>query len=370
MTDKELFRVNNFDLIRLLAALEVAIHHALHHFELHDHWLFHSTSWLPGVPIFFFVSGFLISKSYENNSRLSEYARNRALRIYPALIVCTLLSLVSVFATGYFASHAWSLPLMAAWILGQITIVQFYSPEFIRGFGSGALNGSLWTVTVELQFYVLIPIIYWALARTTKGRAGRNRATALLILLLVVPNVVFQQLALDEHRAETMIMRLAHVSFLPWLYMFMLGILAQQNFTWIHSMVRGRALPIVCVYGVIAFVTVHYFGWPTGNEIHPALFPLLAVTVLSLAYTAPTLCDKLLHKNDISYGVYIYHMPIINVMLYYGLVSKFGYAAMAVALTAAIAACSWFIVERPAIRRKKRPLIDLAKAGSAQEART
>jgi len=31
-----------------------------------------------------------------------EYARNRALRIYPALIVCTLLSLLAVFLTGYF----------------------------------------------------------------------------------------------------------------------------------------------------------------------------------------------------------------------------------------------------------------------------
>ena len=37
MTEKELFRVNNFDLIRLLAALEVAIHHTLKHFDLTDH---------------------------------------------------------------------------------------------------------------------------------------------------------------------------------------------------------------------------------------------------------------------------------------------------------------------------------------------
>ena len=100
MTEKELFRFNNFDLIRLLAALEVAIHHTLKHFDLTDHWLFHSTSWLPGVPIFFFVSGFLISRSYENNSRIAEYSRNRALRIYPALVLCTILAVISAFATG------------------------------------------------------------------------------------------------------------------------------------------------------------------------------------------------------------------------------------------------------------------------------
>ena len=362
MNEKELFRTNNFDLIRMPVLEDL-------HFELSDHWLFHSTSWLPGVPIFFFVSGFLISKSYESNSRISEYARNRALRIFPALILCTTLSLISVFATGYFESQSWSLLHMIAWILGQVTIFQFYSPDFIRGFGSGALNGSLWTVTVELQFYLLIPLIYWMLARTS-SRRQRTVMLAVLILAFIVPNEVFQQLLLDEHNSQKLAIKFARISFLPWFYMFLLGILAQQNFTWIHRLVRGRGLQIVCAYAAITYVTVHFFDWSKGNEIHPALFPLLAVTVLSVAYTAPTLCDRLLHKNDISYGVYIYHMPIINIMLYYGLLSKYSYVAMALALTIAIATCSWFIIERPAIRRKKRPLVDLARANSAQEART
>ena len=162
MIGKDSFRTNNFDLIRLFAALEVAVHHTLHHFKLTDHWLYHSTSWLPGVPIFFFVSGFLISKSYENNSRIVEYGRNRALRIYPALVLCTILAVASAFMTGYLATQSWGIPEFLAWIASQVTIVQFFSPEFMRGFGSGVLNGSLWTVTVELQFYVLIPCIYWA----------------------------------------------------------------------------------------------------------------------------------------------------------------------------------------------------------------
>lgn len=369
MTDKELFRVNNFDLIRLLAALEVAIHHTLHYFELEDHWLYHRTSWLPGVPIFFFVSGFLISKSYESNSRIAEYARNRALRIYPALVVCTLLSLASVFATGYLASQAWSLPHLTAWILGQITVFQFYPPNFMRGFGSGTLNGSLWTVTVELQFYVLIPIIYGILACFAKTLRNCNAVLVAMILLLVIPNVVFHKMMLDEQFSNSLVSKLVHASFLPWFYMFLLGVLAQKNFMKIHGFVRGRAVPIICVYGAIAFVTVHYCGWPTGNEIHPALFPLLAVTVLSLAYTWPTLCDRILHKNDISYGVYIYHMPVINIMMFYGLISNLGYAALSLALTFAVAACSWFIVERPAIRRKKRPLISLAAADEVPQAR-
>ena len=222
MTEKELFRVNNFGLIRLLAALEVAIHHTLKHFDLTDHWLFHSTSWLPGVPIFFFVSGFLISRSYENNSRIAEYSRNRALRIYPALVLCTILAVISAFATGYLSTQSFSPSHFAAWILGQVTVFQFYGPDFMRGFGSGALNGSLWTVTVELQFYVLIPMIYWMLTRASKSRGQRMAMLSVLILLFIVPNVIFQQLKLNDQFSDHLLMKLAHVSFLPWVYMFML----------------------------------------------------------------------------------------------------------------------------------------------------
>ena len=66
---KDIFKVNNFDLIRLIAALQVVFDHCLDHLKIDQKWFFLSeiSRLFPGVPIFFFVSGFLISKSYENN---------------------------------------------------------------------------------------------------------------------------------------------------------------------------------------------------------------------------------------------------------------------------------------------------------------
>ena len=218
---------------------------------------------------------------------------------------------------------------------------------------------------MELQFYVLIPFLYWILTRASKSRGQRMAMLSVLILLFIVPNVIFQQLKLNDQFSDHLLMKLAHVSFLPWVYMFMLGIFAQQNFLKIHQFVRGRAVPIACAYALISYLTIHYFGWTTGNEIHPALFPLLAVTVLSLAYTVPTLSDRILHKNDISYGVYIYHMPIVNIMMYYGLISQFGYAALALIFTVVASICSWFFLEKIAIRRKKRPLVTLDNAAQS-----
>src|ERR1700704_498511 len=97
-------KANNFDLVRLMAAAQVAISHSASQLKIeHADWpLFGLISLFPGVPVFFFISGFLISKSFENNSVLKEFWLNRALRIYPGLVCCFLVSLAMVWMTGYF----------------------------------------------------------------------------------------------------------------------------------------------------------------------------------------------------------------------------------------------------------------------------
>ena len=156
---------------------------------------------MPGVPIFFFVSGFLISKSYESNSRITEYARNRALRIFPALIAVTILSVLSVFVTGYLSSQSWTISGLVLWVMGQMTVFQFYGPDFMRSFGSGVLNGSLWTVTVELQFYILVPVIYWILSKAVKNKFSHQLVLIRMILFFSLTNVVNYQL--HEHHPVT-----------------------------------------------------------------------------------------------------------------------------------------------------------------------
>jgi len=66
---QESFSTNNFDLLRLYAASQVALHHALRHLQVeHADWLIIKiTRLFPGVPIFFFISGLLISRSFENS---------------------------------------------------------------------------------------------------------------------------------------------------------------------------------------------------------------------------------------------------------------------------------------------------------------
>lgn len=277
--------------------------------------------------------------------------------IYPALIVCVLLSVASVWATGYFATQQFSMAHFVAWILGQVTIFQFYPPAFMRDFGSGVLNGGLWTITVELQFYLLVPMVYACLKR-----CRRLRQQNVLLLGLTLAFLAFSLWfhALDAARGDHVAVKLVRASFAPWFWMFLVGVLVQRNFDAVYRLLAGRAWLLVPLYLVASYVGVNVLGLGSGNRLDPVLYVLLSAAVFASAYSVPHLANTLLHRNDVSYGLYIYHIPVINLMMWYGWTGTWGYAMLATALATVLAILSWVIVERPAMRLKKHPLLAVA----------
>ena len=98
------FYANAFDLIRLLAALQVLFGHIYIHYELKNvsdvfYPLLTISQYFPGrgVIVFFAVSGFLAMGSIEKARGLKEYAKKKFLRIYPELIVCFILNSIYYF---------------------------------------------------------------------------------------------------------------------------------------------------------------------------------------------------------------------------------------------------------------------------------
>lgn len=335
---------NNFNLIRLLAAMQVMIVHALNHFGISGYAV-EVLKIFPGVPTFFFLSGYLICSSYQRTTGkgLLAFFKNRVLRIYPALWVCILLSTATVFILGYLPTPGLNLSSFFMWLVGQMTILQFYNPEFMRGFGVGVLNGALWTVSIELQFYLLMPVIYYL--------AQRAKAFLILVFLLSLAlNVYFRQ-HLDWN---VMYMKLLYVSFAPWLYIFLLGCFIALNEEWIARIKRLEYKYLLPAY-LLAMNFIGTYERNAENSINPVAVLLLIALLLKFGtaqLALPAKITAVIRNTDFSYGLYLYHMPIINVLLFTGAFSA-GVNVFATVVFSIVAAMfSWYVVERPALKHK------------------
>ena len=354
------FLKNNFDLIRLFAAFQVALVHVFHIMEIETAWvgsvILHLFHLFPGVPIFFFISGFLISRSYENNSCLKEFFINRVLRLYPGLIACVAFSIALVMVSGYLQGKGVQWFELVLLFLAKTTVFQFYNPEFMRAYGDGVLNGSLWTITVEIQFYLLIPGVFFLLSRKPP-QCTANCALVVLTVLFFILNRLYA--VLPDMADKSLLTKLIGVSFVPWFYIFLLGVLVQKNFELFHTYVAGKFHLVFPVYLFSAYM-LSGIGSAFGNNSNPVVAVLLVLTVFSFAYSTPTLSTKVLRGNDMSYGIYIYHMPVVNLLLYSGLYRKTEYGFVALTACILLAAISWLMIEKPALRLKRHPLFTVS----------
>ena len=248
--------INNLDLIRLLAAFQVVFGHSISHLDMNTSIVNFLNSWVgifPGVPIFFVISGFLIVSSYQKSPSYFEYIRNRFLRLYPGLWLCFLITLLIVMVFGFFTAA--NLKQIILWSLCQLSFFQFYNPEFLRGFGVGVINGSLWTITVELQFYLIAPVLAYLLKK-------RIHFFIFLFLLMLIVNIIsgFLPVAdVPDHKYAfvQLIHRLYNVSFVPYLYFFMLGALIKWYWRQLSFLFEGRVA--IWLFGYLAIC--YYFCW-------------------------------------------------------------------------------------------------------------
>lgn len=343
----ENIRVNNFNLLRLLAAFQVLWIHALNHFD-YEGPLVSALKLTPGVPIFFFISGLLISAAYERSRAegLPVFFRNRFLRIFPALWLSILAAVVSVVAVGYFATRVISIPHFLLWLTGQASIFQFYNPPFMRDYGVGVLNGALWTISVELQFYVLVPVLFFLFSKKTWG-------LALLFAASLALNVYFR----FELDWNSMWMKLVSVSFLPWVYMFITGFLAHQYRGQVDRQLDRIPFAVLAVLFVASMLLVGPYVANASNAINPLSFFLLAGLVLKASVSKismPAAVSDFIRRNDISYGIYLYHMPVINLLLYSGWLAGRRSLVATVVVSLCAALFSWYVVEKPALSLKAR----------------
>ena len=339
---------NNFNLIRLFAALQVAITHSAAYLNIDIKYL-KFLDLFPGVPIFFFISGFLIIKSFKkiNNDKLKNFFYNRILRIYPGLYFCFILTFLSILFSKYLNNIDINYYQLFLWLVTQLSFFQFYNPDFFRGYGVGVTNGSLWTISIEIQFYLLIFFIYILL----------NKYKKLLIvvfstfIILNIVNAIFNE-------KITIFQKLFNVSFLPWLYMFLWGCYLESNKKLQKKIISYNIFIIIFILIILNYYSaqLNIFRGKT-NALNPVEFFFLSIIIFKIAYIKIKIPENFLNKNDISYGVYLYHMPIVNFFIYKNLKETYSVLVLCVILTLSFALISWKIIEKPFLSLKKTSLI-------------
>jgi len=144
-----------------------------------------------GADCFFVLSGFLLSGPYLRAALDAQpvpssraFWMRRFLRIYPLYAVCVLLSVLPALS-----HHGVSL----ANILTHLTLTH----GFFVGYADASFNGPLWTMAVDAQFYLLLPIVGLAVIAIcrNRGQAWRRRAVWAAIATAVVISIVERAIA-------------------------------------------------------------------------------------------------------------------------------------------------------------------------------
>jgi peptidoglycan/LPS O-acetylase OafA/YrhL len=331
-------RDNNFQLIRLLSATAVVLFHS---YALTNHWedepLWQRIPELNlgalGVGCFFVISGYLITQSWLARGRILPFVAARVLRIYPALIGAVVLSLI---LAGFSSALDWrsflAHPQTVDFVL-HVTPAWEMRYRLPGAFPTNPMphdvNGSLWTLPIELRLYIAVLIV---------GVAG------LLARRLVWLAALCALLALY----------LWHPEWFPWppydlatrglVLMFALGSLA--------SVWRG-AMPVSLTVAAVALLLVIFN--PAGLARGVLFAPLLAYIVLVVAYHPRLTWPAFNRLGDYSYGVYVYSFPIQQTLIErIPGIEPVPLFALALPLTLVVAVLSWHYIERPALGLKSR----------------
>ncbi len=322
---------NNFNLIRLIAAWLVIYSHAwaITGSVGNDHLARLTVTKSAGafaVDVFFAISGFLVAASFERNG-WRDFLVARALRIFPALVVCIALTVFILGPALTTDAQYWrdATTWRYFWANASLWRAEFWLPGVFDALPRTAVNGSLWTLPIEGRLYLAL-LIAGAFGMLRPWRYAAAWALA------IVGGCAF---ALSRGPLPE------HVSYLIWVTSFFItGTLA-----WV---IRERIRlwwPILAALLIAAALTRGTLAF------HAAYFALVVYATFYLGF-APRLPK--IAKNDLSYGVYLYGWPMQQLALLAGASTLALNIVAASAMTLVCAALSWFAIERPALALKRR----------------
>jgi peptidoglycan/LPS O-acetylase OafA/YrhL len=329
--DTPILHRNNFDLLRLVFAATVALVHAGELSGFAALQLINQTlSSGVAVEAFFVVSGFLIFMSFERSSSLRSYAQKRLRRIYPAYFIVVVLCAFGLLAVstestrGYFSTGWWQ------YLCANLLFLNFLQPTLpgvFEGNPLATINGALWTLKIEVMFYISVPLFVF-LFRKFKPLP----VIALTYLASTIYALLLSQTALRTQ--SEFYSNLGHQ--LPGqLRYFMAGAFFYYFLPHFEKNARYFLLAGAAILAV--------------DQLHPLmLLEPFALASVVMFFGLFCYVGNFGRYGDFSYGAYIAHFPIIQLLLQSGLFAErpWLFIAAVTACTATAAVLMWHLIEK------------------------
>jgi peptidoglycan/LPS O-acetylase OafA/YrhL len=328
-------RNNNFDALRIAAAVAVILGHATDLRGRPENLavVFGLPVSQLGVAVFFVISGYLITGSWERRPHLPRYLTSRVLRIIPGLAFVTVTAafvlgpIVTVLTPQeYFGSGE-----TYAYLRNAVLLPNYLLPGV---FGDNpyplAVNGSLWTLPAEFACYLVVPVLGW-LPRKLRVPAWVLFGLASVVLATVLH---FELFGARVQSAAAM-----------WVF-FAGGALVRLTL--------GTRRPRLDVSAGLLVVWLVYVAVFPQHGLYAAWLALPYCLLAFGTRSAPVL-RRASRFGDLSYGLYLWAFPVQQTLIHYFGVWSWGVDVVVVTLvTAVFAYASWHLVERPCMTLAQR----------------
>lgn len=334
-------RKNNFDILRFFFAFVVLLGHIviLSGVDSFARFTKYLDTYL-AVTAFFVISGFLIAQSYDKRVSVKNYFIKRAARILPPYILVLtvsilLLSLLSTYSWRAYFTH----PDMLKYIAANFSFLNYLQPCLPGVFTTSPLdcsvNGALWTIKVEVMFYLFLPVMIY-----TINKFGNHW---LVFVLFYLSSVAYRYgiFELSEYLNKPNIATLSH-QFPGFISYFISGMAMYFYFEFFK-----KHKNILLLLGLVLFFGDNFIGIELLRPIG------LAIIVFFIAYSFDSM-NNFARNGDISYGIYIYHCPIIMVVTDLGLfrvINPFLVALMVIVVVLSLSYVSWHAFEKPILNK-------------------
>lgn len=312
--------IASIDGLRAIAVTAVVLYHL-------------GISWIPGgflgVDLFFVISGYVITRlildSINQSSALDlrAFYAARIRRIFPGfifMVICTII-FIGVWAPEAIKRFLSDLPYALTGTINWLLVAR--NQDYFETIGRPPLLQHTWSLAVELQFYLIWPII---LLTVLKYFGKKNIARiALIIAMISGTTLFFVSLQLDQANAK----QISHIYFGTDTHSLGLFLGAALAVSWIpqnlSANIEKRAQDVIDAIGVVGLlglISVFLFIDQSNASLYRIAFPLAGIfgclVIISLVHPASRFAPLISTApfrwiGQRSYGIYIWHWVIFQV---------------------------------------------------------